>query len=119
MFLIRSTGRNIHSTFGYKSLGIEEAAAHPLTAFYFEVTTAVKSRCVTVPRDALARFLSPAILSPSGALSYGDRLTCYQARAIIHDLNRGIRLSNNNNKGKFNFDDNVDREISKNNRKRG
>lgn len=48
MFFICSTDRNIHSTFGYKSLGIEEAAAYLLTAFYFEVTTAVKSRCVIV-----------------------------------------------------------------------
>lgn len=53
----RSTGRGIHRALFHKSPGIEEAASHPLAAFYVQVATAVKSRCVTVfLRDALARF---------------------------------------------------------------
>lgn len=96
-FLVYSTGRNMHRAFPRKSLGIEEAAAHPLAAFYVEVAAAVKSRCVTVCLAMRLPGFSHLQFSPSGALSYGrfGPLTCYQARSLaIESTGNDCRAAN-------------------------
>lgn len=80
--LVRFTGSDVHRAFRHECLEIEEAASHPLAAFYVEVATTVKSRCVTV---RLAMRL-PGFSHLQFSLTYGcpvvrrSQLTCYQAR---------------------------------------